>query len=191
MRWVATAEDGISRILESYGLSQVIVFMGAQGKSEEENEMLLNAKENIFLNGITDIRTGKHYMCSAPSASSTRHADFPFIEAETKFDVYKIWCEVTGFKTIEDLLSNIGSFKDGKYVVNLAKLKARIAMRGSNSFDMYKTVQNPDILYRLKHPNVDYVRDAKGTTNVPYKTITTPGVLEMTNSDGTVIVERV
>ena len=191
MRWVASSEDGISRLLEKYGLSQVIVFMGEQGKTPEDNEKLLATKENIFLRGITDVSNGKHYMCSAPSASSTRHADFPFIEAESPVDVFKIWCEITGFKTIEDLIKGIGSFKDGRYIVNLAKLKARIAMRGSNSFDTYQTVQNPTVLFRLKHPNVDYVRDASGTTNVPYKGITSPGVLEMKNSDGTVTTERV
>lgn len=191
MRWVASSEDGISRLLEKYGLSQVIVFMGEQGKTEEDNAALLSTKENIFLHGITDIASGKHYMCSAPSASSTRHADFPFIEADSPADVFKIWCEITGFKTIEDLVAGIGSFKDGKYIVNLAKLKARIAMRGSNSFDTYQTVQNPDVLWKLKHPNVDYVRDAKGTTNVPFKGITSPGVLEMKNPDGTITTERV
>jgi hypothetical protein len=191
MRWVASSEDGISRLLEKYGLSQVIVFMGEQGKTEEDNATLLSTKENIFLRGITDIASGKHYMCSAPSASSTRHADFPFIEASCPVDVFKIWCEITGFKTIEDLVAGIGSFKDGKYIVNLAKLKARIAMRGSNSFDTYQTVQNPNVLWKLKHPNVDYVSDASGTTKVPFKGITSPGVLEMKNPDGTVTVERV
>ena len=191
MRWVASAEDGISRLLEKYGLSQVIVFMGEQGKNDEEQEKLLATKENIFLRGITDIATGKHYMCSAPSASSTRHADFPFIEASSPVDVFKIWCEITGFKTIEDLVAGIGSLKDGKYIVNLAKLKARIAMRGSNSFDTYQTVQNQNVLWRLKHPNVDYVSDASGTTRVPYKGITSPGVLEMKNPDGTITTERV
>lgn len=191
MRWVASSEDGISRLLEKYGLSQVIVFMGEQGKTEEDKAIMLSTKENIFLHGITDIATGKHYMCSAPSASSTRHADFPFIEADSPADVFKIWCEITGFKTIEDLISGIGSFKNGKYIVNLAKLKARIAMRGSNSFDTYQTVQNPDVLWKLKHPNVDYVRDAKGTTSVPFKGITSPGVLEMKNPDGTITTERV
>lgn len=191
MRWVASSEDGISRLLEKYGLSQVIVFMGEQGKTDEDKAIMLSTKENIFLHGITDIASGKHYMCSAPSASSTRHADFPFIEADSPADVFKIWCEITGFKTIEDLVAGIGSFKDGKYIVNLAKLKARIAMRGSNSFDTYQTVQNPDVLWKLKHPNVDYVRDAKGTTSVPFKGITSPGVLEMKNPDGTITTERV
>lgn len=191
MRWVASSEDGISRLLEKHGLSQVIVFMGEQGKTDEDNATLLSTKENIFLRGITDIASGKHYMCSAPSASSTRHADFPFIEASCPADVFKIWCEITGFKTIEDLVAGIGSFKDGKYIVNLAKLKARIAMRGSNSFDTYQTVQNPNVLWKLKHPNVDYVSDASGTTNVPYKGITSPGVLEMKNPDGSVTTERV
>lgn len=191
MRWVASSEDGISRLLEKYGLSQVIVFMGEQGKTDEDKAIMLSTKENIFLHGITDIASGKHYMCSAPSASSTRHADFPFIEADSPADVFKIWCEITGFKTIEDLIAGIGSFKDGKYIVNLAKLKARIAMRGSNSFDTYQTVQNPDVLWKLKHPNVDYVRDASGTTRVPFKGITSPGVLEMKNPDGTITTERV
>lgn len=191
MRWVASSEDGISRLLKKYGLSQVIVFMGKQASSEEEAVGLLESKRLIFLNGITDVSTGKHYMCSAPSASSTRHADFPFIEASCPMDVYKVWCEITGFKTIEDLVAGIGSFKDGKYIVNLAKLKARIAMRGSNSFDTYKLVSNENVLWKLKHPNVDYVSDASGTTNVPYKGITSPGILEIKNPDGTVTTERV
>lgn len=191
MRWVASSEDGISRLLKKYGLSQVIVFMGKQASSEEEAVGLLESKRLIFLNGITDVSTGKHYMCSAPSASSTRHADFPFIEASCPMDVYKVWCEITGFKTIEDLVAGIGSFKDGKYIVNLAKLKARIAMRGSNSFDTYKLVSNENVLWKLKHPNVDYVSDASGTTDVPYKGITSPGILEMKNPDGTVTTERV
>ena len=235
MRWVASSEDGISRLLEKYGLSQVIVFMGAQGKTEEDNAILLDAKEKIFCNGITDIATGKHYMCSAPSASSTRHADFPFVEASDHIKVYDLWCEITGFKTMKDLLHGLGSrveieklldckiedipefktnsdifevmaivggketkvmiFKENDqvfcYKLNLAKLKARIAMRGSNSFDTYQTVQNPNVLWKLKHPNVDYVSDASGTTYVPFKGITSPGVLEMKNPDGTVTVERV
>jgi len=191
MRWVGSAEDGISRILEEHGLSQVICFLGNQGNTPEENQKLLDSKEMIFLKGITDVATGKHYLCSAPSASSTRHADFPFIEASCPADVYKIWCEVTGFKTIEDLIAGIGSFKDGKYIVNLAKLKARIAMRGSNSLDTYKLTSNSNVLWKLQHPNVDYVRDSKGTTSVPYKHITVPGVLEMKNPDGSNTIERV
>lgn len=191
MRWVGSSEDGISRLLKHYGLSQVIVFMGNVPKTDEEVLSLHQAKVNIFKNGIIDIATGKHYMCSAPSASSTRHADFPFIEAETPMDVFKIWCEITGFKTIEDLIAGIGHFKDGRYVVNLAKLKARIAMRGSNSFDTYKLTSNENVLFRLKHPNVDYVRDAKGETSIPYKGISSPGILEMKNPDGSVTTERV
>lgn len=191
MRWVLSSEDGISRLLDKYGKSQVIVFMGTTAKTDEEAMALHEAKVNIFKKGITDVHTGKHYMCSAPSASSTRHADFPFIEADTPEDVYKIWCEITGFKDIDSLVKGIGKNKDGKVVVNLAKLKARIAMRGSNSFDTYKTVSNEDVLYRLKHPRVDYVRDAKGETCVPYKGITAPGVLEMKNPDGTITSERV
>lgn len=235
MRWVASSEDGISRLLEKYGLSQVIVFMGEQGKTEEDNATLLSTKENIFLRGITDIASGKHYMCSTPSASSTRHADFPFVESSNRIEVYDIWCEITGFKNMKELLHGLGTkveveklldfdindlpeFKtnadivetkaivNGKetivmvfrennkvvcYVINLAKFKARIAMRGSNSFDTYQTVQNPNVLWKLKHPNVDYVRDASGTTSVPYKGITSPGVLEMKNPDGTITTERV
>lgn len=191
MRWVETSEDGISRLLASHGLSQVIIFMGTQGKTEEEQTILLSAKTQIFLHGVTDIATGKHYMCSAPSASSTRHADFPFVEASSPADVYRIWCEITGFDTIESLLGGIGSFKNGRYMVNLAKLKARIAMRGSNSFDTSKVVNNPEILRRLQNPRVDYVSDAKGAVQMPYKTITSPGILEMQNLDGTKTVERV
>ena len=192
MRWIATSEDGISRILKKYGLNQVIIHLGNQGRTPEEMEEILCSKENIFLHGITDIANGKHYLCSAPSASSTRHADFPFVEANSPMDIYKIWCEITGFESIEKLVEGIGHLRDdGKFVVNMAKLKARIAMRGANSFDTYEKVENTMVLHRLKHPKVDYCRDSKGTTSCPYKGITTPGVLEMKNPDGSITVQRV
>lgn len=228
MVWVSTAEDGISRILRAKGLSQVIVFMG---KDEEDNPELIQMKERIFLHGIRDKATGKKYLVSAPSASATRHADFPFVEASHPRDVYKLWCEITGFNNMSHLLSNLGSeitldnvidpevlakipeFKDDSdlfnvrvnfngdeviahgfkingqvkvYALNIAKLKARIAMRGSNSFDLFKMTKSSSILDILKNPNVDYVKDPSGTVTVPYKTITAPGVLSF--GDESVIV---
>ena len=99
--WVATAEDGISRILQERGLSQIILFMGDPDVEEE-------IKRTIFLKGIYDVATGKHFMMSAPSASATRHADFPFVEADTPQDIYDLWLEITGFNSMEELLEGLG-----------------------------------------------------------------------------------
>lgn len=63
------------------------------------------------------------------------------------------------------------------YKVNIAKLKARLAQQGSNSFDLTKVTDNPDILWKIQHPVVKYTQDACGLWSGKYKTITAPGVL--------------
>lgn len=218
MRWVASSENGISRVLNNLGLSNVVVFMG-------DDSVPVEVKAVIFDHGLTDRATGKHYMCSAPSASSTRNATFPYVEADTRTDIYDIWCLVTGFKNMKYLLEGLGSKVDvtdevdpnsipefmdnndivdvvvewkGKpttahafkengvvsvYVVNIAKLKARLAMDGSASFPIFELTESERILSILKHPNVDYTKDAVGTVSVPYKYISAPGVLTMKDGD--------
>ena len=220
MRWVGTSENGISRLLNNLGLSNVVVFMG-------DTEVPKEVKEVIFNHGITDRATGKHYMCSAPSASSTRNAAFPYVEADTRTDIYNVWCLITRFKNMKYLLEGLGSkievtdsdsvdpnsipefmdnndivdvivewkgkpttahaFKEnGKvfvYVVNIAKFKARIAMDGSASFPIFELTKSETILSILKHPNVDYTNDPKGTVTGNYKYISSPGVLTMKNGD--------
>lgn len=99
--WVTTAEDGISRILQEQGRAQIILNMSDPNVDEE-------IKRTIFLKGIYDVATGKHFMMSAPSASATRHGDFPFVEASTPEEVFEIWCETTGFTNMNDLLEGLG-----------------------------------------------------------------------------------
>ena len=190
--WVESSEDGISRILQERGLAQITINMDTSGATPEEEAINISKKEKIFLNGIYDIATGKHYMCSAPSASSTRKAEFPFVEADTQEDIYSLWLEITGFKTMQNLLAGIGHIdEDGNYVVNFAKLKARIAMRGANSLSVNKISQNKDILDRLKNPSIDYTRDAKGYVEVPYKTIEMSGCLTLHDGTDSLQIERV
>lgn len=194
MRWILTAEDGISRILSSLGREQVIVKMDTadlEGGEPEMAERYRQMKEQIFLNGITDIASGKHYLCSAPSASSTRHCDFPFVMADTPQEIYDLWCEITGFTDITDLAGNIGSRKDdGSIYVVFAKLKARIAQNGANSFSTGK-LATETVRARLRNAKVLFVPDCKGTISVPYKKITATGVLSMEHPDGTITSERV
>jgi hypothetical protein len=194
MRWILTAEDGISRILSSLGREQVIVKMDTadlEGGEPEMAERYRQMKEQIFLNGITDIASGKHYLCSAPSASSTRHCDFPFVMADTPQEIYDLWCEITGFNDITDLAGNIGSRKDdGSIYVVFAKLKARIAQNGANSFSTGK-LATETVRARLRNAKVLFVPDCKGTISVPYKKITATGVLSMEHPDGTITSERV
>lgn len=193
MRWILTSEDGISRLLSEMGKEQVIINMNTQPleSSEEEGERLRVIKECIFRDGITDIATGKHYLCSAPSASSTRHCDFPFIVADSPNEVYDIWCEITGFTDIIDLAGNIGNRKDdGSIYVVFAKLKARIAQNGANSLSTGLT-STERIRNRLRSAKVVFVPDCKGTVATPYKKITERGVLSMEHPDGTVTTERV
>lgn len=109
MRWVETAEDGITRILQEEGRSQIIIFFGETPLDDPSPEEEINFKKPILEFGLTDVATGKHFLCSAPSASGTRTADFPFVEADTPEQVFDIWLKITGFSTMEELLGNLGS----------------------------------------------------------------------------------
>lgn len=193
MRWILSSEDGISRLLSEIGREQVILNLNTSDIEEnaEDEEKNRKAKEDIFLNGITDIATGKHYLCSAPSASSTRHVDFPFVKANDPEEIYQIWCEITGFANIDELVANIGSRNaDGSISMVFAKVKARIAQNGANSLNTGLTATER-IRSRLRNAKVVFVPDCHGTVNVPYKKITEIGVLCMEKPDGSKIEERV
>jgi hypothetical protein len=193
MRWILSSEDGISRLLSEIGREQVILNLNTSDLEETEEQVEQNrqAKEDIFLNGITDIATGKHYLCSAPSASSTRHVDFPFVKANDPEEIYDIWCEITGFVNIEELVANIGSRNaDGSISMVFAKVKARIAQNGANSLNTGLTATER-IRERLRNAKVVFVPDCKGTISVPYKKITETGILCMEFPDGSKVEERV
>jgi hypothetical protein len=194
MRYILTSEDGISRLLSDMGKEQVVINLETsylEGDSLEEKERYRAMKENLFLNGITDIATGKHYLCSAPSASSTRHVDFPFVRADSPSEVYDIWCSITGFANLDELASNIGhQNSDGSISMVFAKVKARIAQNGANSLSTGKTATER-IRNRLRNASVVFVPDCKGTVNTPYKKIISTGVLGMEMPDGSNIEERV
>ena len=194
MRWILSSEDGISRILSDLGKEQVVIKMDTadlEGGEPEMAERYRQMKEKIFLNGVTDVASGKHYLCSAPSASSTRHCDFPFVVADTPQEIYDLWCEITGFSDITDLAGNIGSRKDdGSIYVVFAKLKARVAQNGANSLSTGLT-STERIRNRLRNAKVVFVPDCKGSVAIPYKKITDRGVLSMEHPDGTVTTERV
>ena len=192
MRWILTSEDGISRLLADMGKEQVVVNLNTADSEDgaEVEAMYRKAKKLIFKDGITDVATGKHYLCSAPSASSTRHVDFPFVVADKPKEIYDLWCNITGFSSIEELASNIGSSKEGKIFVVFAKLKARIAQNGANSLSTGLTA-SPRVRERLLNANVVFVPDCKGTIDTPYKKISSLGVLSMEHPDGTVTYERV
>lgn len=193
MRYILSSEDGISRLLSEIGREQVILNLNTADIEEnaEDEEKNRKAKEEIFLNGITDVATGKHYLCSAPSASSTRHVDFPFVKANDPEEIYQIWCEITGFANIDELVANIGSRNaDGSISMVFAKVKARIAQNGANSLDTGLTATER-IRERLRNAKAVFVSDCKGSISVPYKKITEVGVLCMELPDGSKIEERV
>jgi hypothetical protein len=194
MRYILTSEDGISRLLSDIGKEQVVINLNTshlENGSKEDAERYYRMKEQLFLDGITDIATGKHYLCSAPSASSTRHVDFPFVRADKPEEVYDIWCKITGFSNITELASNIGKQKaDGSISVIFAKIKARIAQNGANSLSTGRTASER-IRNRLRKANVAFVSDCKGSVDTPYKKISTTGILTMELPDGTVVDERV
>ena len=192
MRWILTAEDGISRLLSDLGREQVVINMNTadQESGDEEKEMLRVSKEQIFEFGVTDVATGKHYLCSAPSASSTRHVDFPFVKATSPQEVYDIWCLITGYHNIDELIEGVGSKKDGKLYVVFAKFKARIAQNGANSIDTGKHGSNL-ALSILRGAKVDFVADCHGTISKPFKRQGELGELIFEHPDGTVTSERV
>lgn len=98
MRVVESSEDGISRMLQKRGKTSLTVFMGQQGKNEQEQLLLDKQKEEVFTNGITDVATGKHFMWAFQNPSSCRKANFMFVEADDWGEVCSLWMEITGIE---------------------------------------------------------------------------------------------
>ena len=71
-----------------------------------------------------------------------------------------------------------------EFKVVLAKLKARIAMRGSNSFNLFEMALaiSEILLHDIMYPVVEYTTDAVGKVSGKYKTIQKPG--KLTTLDG-------
>lgn len=154
MRIVDSSEDGISRMLEEKGLSSMTVFMGQVDNNEEKQKELDDKKRTIFRYGITDVASGKHYMWAFQSPSSTRKANYTFVEAQNWNDVLELWYEMTGTKNWEGF-KKVFLDKENKAV--FAKMKARISTRGSNSFSVSKI--SPKWADKIAQARIDYTKD--------------------------------
>ena len=192
MRWILTSEDGISRIISSLGKEQVVINMNtsSEEESEEKKVLITDTKARIFEFGVVDVATGNRYFVSAPSASSTRHVDFPFLKADSHEEVIDLWCQITGCSNLSELASLIGKTKDGKVLLNLAKFKARIAQNGANSLDVSRSASERVASF-LRNVNVVYVPDCVGSISKPYKKQGAVGELVFEHEDGTVTSETV
>lgn len=183
IRRVGSAEDGISRMLATAGpngerLDSVVIFMGETGRTDEEDARLIEQKKKIFTEGFTDADTGKHFMFAFQNPSSCRKANFMFVEANTWEDVSKLWCNITGFESMEKLMDPTSGLlnKEGKVV--MAKLLARLSTRGSNSFNVAERAK-PEWAEKIKNAHIEYTRDVEAFISRPYKTMIAPGVMDL------------
>lgn len=182
LRIVATAEDGIIRLLREINKDIISVQMGAQSADELEMKELKERKEAIFRNGFIDRNSGKKYLFAFQNASGNRKADFLFVQAERPEEIQNLWLKLTGFATWNDF-KNSNLFSNGKCV--FSKLLTRISSRGSNSLDT-SIVAEPKYAAALKNARVEYVEDVKLNINRPYYTIDRPGHLEYVEGERTV-----
>lgn len=183
IRKVGSAEDGISRMLETAGengerLEAIVVFMGETAKTEDEVAHLQEQKRKVFKEGFTDVSTGKHFMFAFQNPSSCRKANFMFVEAKDWNDVVALWCKITGFNHIEELTNPAAALVDDKGGVVMAKLLARLSTRGSNSFNVAERAK-PEWAEKIKNAHIEYTRDVEAFIDRPYKTMTAPGVMEL------------
>lgn len=112
MRVVESSEDGISRMLMEKGKGSLTVFMGQQGRNKEEQELIDKRKYNVFLNGVTDIATNKHYMVAFQNPSSCRKANFMFVEAEDWLEVVEdLWFPMIGVTDWDGFAKTFLSYK--------------------------------------------------------------------------------
>lgn len=182
MRRVDTAEDGISRMLAEQGRSIAVFFLGQTADDPEAEKELREKKYNLFSHGCTDVATGTHYFFAFQNPSSTRKANFMFVQAQNFGEVKDMWLGVTGFKTWDEFMhSNLFNDK-GECVY--AKLLARVSTRGSNSFalpKLAKTEELQDILEEISGANIAYTGDTKWTIDRDFKTMVAPGSMELKN----------
>lgn len=193
MRIVETAEDAITRMLQSREkpLSSITVFMGQTSQDEVAMAQILGMKRRVFSEGFTDVATGKHYMFAFQNPSSCRKANFMFVEANSWDEVFALWLEITGLKTWSDFEK---AFYDENGNVNMAKLLARVSTRGSNSFSVDKTA--PDLADVIRNFRPYYCKDTKTEVFKDYKTLKGPGLMDLvtgqsrklTDADGQGIV---
>lgn len=156
VREIATAEDGISRLLKDMvtgrgiPVKTISVSFEKPASMDEEQHSVI-AKE-IAMNGITDIATGEHFMFLKQGASESRQGECTFINVDTWDEVYPFWYKITGLGSYENFVKAFAN-KNGQFL--LSKMLARISATGSNSFsaiavydDEHKTkVVNTKILF--------------------------------------------
>lgn len=171
MRWVATSEDGCTRILAPLGKQLISICLDTSNEDEEE-AVLLNRKFLVLRNGLVDKATGKHYRFCLQTASGKRKANYLFVEADTEEEVFQIWFELTGTKDRE------GFYKAFGRTPSISKMNTRISSRASNSFNPESSHTAKEI-EEIRNMKVLYISDAKVVINRPYKTITGPGVMEL------------
>lgn len=180
-----SSEDGISRLLNAEGLSAITVYMGNPEMEQKDQEEIDEKKRIIFSKGFTDIATGKHYMFGFQNPSSCRKANFMFVEACNWDDVIKLWCKITEFSSINELMSPAVGLVDDDGKTVIAKFIARLASRSSNSFN-YSKIAKPEYADKVKNAKVLYTKDVKATINRPYRTIVSPGVTELKTAERTI-----
>ena len=184
MRVVESSEDAISRMLQTKGLSSVVINLGDQSDAPEEQQQLDAMKTRIFTEGFTDKATGKHYMFGFQNPSSSRKANFMFVEAKDWDDVLDLWYDITGLENWDGLIK---AFSDKSGKVIMSKFLARVSSRGSNSFDLNKL--DPELSKLVNAFNVKYVKDTETQVFKDYKTLKAPGILEMVKGESREITD--
>jgi hypothetical protein len=130
------------------------------------------------------LRSGKHYMPAFQSPSANRQATICYVLVsgatieECRQQIQDMWLDVTGIATWQDFLDEF-SDKNGEVV--MAKVVARIATRGSNSFSLDKIA--PDIAEIVKNFNVHYAKDTKTAIHKVYRTKLDNGLSEIMERD--------
>ena len=178
MRWVATSEDGCTRLLQPMGKNLISINLDT---SDEERNMdkalLIKMKFMLLKNGIVDKATGKRYRFCFQTASGKRKANYLFVEAETQEEVFEIWFQLSGTKNAEGFYKAFGTRP------SISKMNTYLATRVSNSLDVEKGHSQEEIDMFRKGTKVLYFKDAECIINRPYKTIVGPGQMELMNKE--------
>lgn len=174
MRWVATSEDGCTRMLKPLGKNLISINLDT---SEEERGMdkaiLINMKFMLMKYGIVDKATGKRYRFCFQTASGKRKANYLFVEAETQEEVFQIWFDLSGTKNAEGFYKAFGTRP------SISKMNTYLATRVSNSLNVENGHSQEEIDRFRKGTKVLYFKDAQCFINRPYKTIVGPGQMEL------------
>ena len=189
---LATSEDGISRILKEKKIDTISVFMGVPEYSLELNQGLPEDskdvhKHTLVRNGFYTT-SGKHYMPAFQSPSANRQATLSYVLVtgstieECREQIQNMWLEVTGIHTWDEFLNEFCD-KNGNVVI--AKVVARIATRGSNSFSLDKV--SPDISEIIKQFRVHYAKDTKTLVHKVYRTKEGNGLSDIKETDVSIV----